>query len=91
MLFLEAWFFLSFRERVIEKYADLFGGESGGNEYSEQSQFGKRWGWYPSIYALSQGDVRRFDEITKLPINQSLTYLTFEKQKLEIEAKMIKR
>jgi len=83
------WFFLAFRERIIEKYDGLFSGESA-DGYSEQAQFGKRWGWYSSIYALAQGDVRRFDEIAKLPINQCLTFLTFEKQKNELEMKMIK-
>ncbi len=84
-------FFLSFREGLIAKYDDLFGGESSGNEFSEQAQFGKRWGWYSSLYALAKGDIRRFDEITKLPVHQSLTFLTFEKQKTEIEMKMINK
>ena len=84
-------FFLSFRERINEEYPDLFGGESADSEFDEQAQFGKRWGWYSSIYALAQGDVRRFDQISRLPLRQCLTYLTFEKQKSDIELKMIKR
>ena len=91
MLRLERMFFLSFRQGVINKYSDLFGGESAGSEYSEQAQFGQRWGWYSSIYALAKGDIRRFNEVTKLPIYQSLTFLTFEKQKGEIEMKMINK
>ena len=69
----------------------LFGGESGGNEYSEQAQFGKRWQWYSSIYAASQGDILRFDAVTELSIHSFLTYLTFEKQKLDLETKMINK
>jgi hypothetical protein len=84
-------FFLHFRQRLVEKYDKLFGGESGAAEYSEQAQFGKRWGWYSSIYALAQGNVRRFDEVSKLPITQSLTWLTFEKEKTEIEMKLINK
>jgi hypothetical protein len=82
---------LGFRQRLGEQYAVLFGGESGGNEYSEQAQFGKRWGWYSSIYAASQGNILRFDAVTELPIHSFLTYLTFEKQKLDLETKMINK
>lgn len=88
---LGAMVFLHFRERLIEKYDKLFGNESGSAEYSDQAQFGKRWGWYSSIYALAQGNVRRFDEVSKLPITQSLTWLTFEKEKTEIEMKLINK
>ena len=84
-------FFLQFRERLIKQYDKLFGEESGSAEYSEQAQFGKRWGWYSSIYALAQGNVGRFDEVSKLPIHQSLTYLSFEKEKTDIEMKLINK
>jgi len=69
----------------------LFGGESADDGFNDEAQFGKRWGWYSSIYALAQGDVRRFDSISKLPLRQCLTYLTFEKQKSDLEMKLIKR
>jgi hypothetical protein len=39
---------------------------------------------------LAQGDIRRFNEITELNINQCLTMLAFEKEKLEVESKQIK-
>ena len=76
---------------TIEKYTDLFGEQSGDSDYSASAQFGKRWGWYSSIYALAQGDIIQFDRITELPINQCLTYLTFEKQKNQIESDLIKK
>lgn len=82
---------MGFRERLSEQYDALFGGESGGSEYSEQAQFGKRWGWYSSIYAAAQSDILRFDAVTELPIHKFLTYLTFEKQKLDLETKMINK
>ena len=84
-------FFLQFRQRIIEKYSDLFGGEQGDTDYSAAAQFGQRWGWYSSIYAIAQGDLTRFDRVTELPITQCLTYLTFEKQKNNIESDLIKK
>jgi hypothetical protein len=47
-------------------------------------------GWYQSIYALAQGDIRRFEHITELGVHQCLTLLTFEKEKAEIEAQQMK-
>jgi len=84
-------FFLQFRQRIIESYDSLFGEQSGGTEYSSSAVFGQKWGWYNSIYAIAQGNLIRFDEVTKLPLNQCLTYLTFEKEKNKIEAELIKR
>ena len=82
MLFRCGGFFLSFRERIIEEYPDLFGGESASEGFDEQAQFGARWGWYSSIYALAKGDIGRFDEVSQLPLRKCLTYLVFEKQKI---------
>ena len=48
------------------------------------------WEWYQSIYGLAKGDVRRFEDITKLNFHECLMYLAFEKEKNELEAKLIK-
>jgi len=61
------------------------------NDYSERAQFNKRWGWYNSIYAIAQGDLTKFDEVTGLGVRKCLTWLTYEKQKREIEEREIKR
>ena len=82
---------MGFRDRIIEQYPELFGNKQGGGDYSETAQFGQRWGWYSSIYGLAQGDIRRFDEVTKLNLHQCLTFLKFESEKQNIEAKLITR
>ena len=51
----------------------------------------RRWGWYQSIYELAQGDVRRFDEVTELPLHQCLTMLWYLKDKAALENKLIKQ
>ena len=61
-------FFLQFRKRVTDGYPELFGeeleeGQEPVNDFSETTQFAKRWGWYQSIYGLAKGDVTKFDEI----------------------------
>jgi len=84
-------FFLEFRERVIKQYSDLFGAEEEQNPYSESVQFGKRWGWYQSIYQLAKGDITKFDAVTEQGLFKALTLLTFEKQKASIEVKQLKK
>ena len=87
---------MEFRKRVASGYPELFGegdekGQEYGNDFSETTQFAKRWGWYQSIYALAKGDVTRFDEVTELRLTKCLTYLVFEKQKNEIERRQFER
>ena len=52
--------------------------------------FGKKWGWYQSLFGLSQGDIRRFEDITKLNIHTCLYALTFMKEKAEVESNQMK-
>ena len=85
---------MEFRKRITDSYAYLFGTankdeQEDTNEFSEQAQFGKQWGWYQSIYALAQGDLTRFDTVTSYRLTMCLTYLTFEKQKQEIEQRQL--
>ena len=87
---------MEFRKRIIDSYAYLFGTadkdeQEDTNEFSEQAQFGKQWGWYQSIYALAKGDVTKFDEVTRMGLLKCLTYLTFEKQKNEIEQRQLNK
>ena len=83
-------FFLSFRKRIVETFDSLFGETTEGG-FGISANFGAKWGWYQSIYAIAKGDVTKFNEITKLPIAQCLTWLEFEKEKNELENKMIKQ
>ena len=41
-------------------------------------------------FGLSQGDIRRFEDITKLNVHTCLYALSFMKDKAEVEAKQIK-
>ena len=85
-------FFLQFKQRIAGNYPELFEeGNESGNEYSAQANFGRKWNWYQSIYGLAQGDVTRFDNITELGLFKCLTYLAFEKEKLQLEKNLIKR
>ena len=81
---------MEFRARLSANYDELFGG--GRDESLDSvSQFSRKWGWYQSIYGLAQGDVTRFEDITKLNVNSCFMMLAFMKDKNELEAKQIKK
>ena len=71
-------------------YDELFEGQ-GGEQLSTVSQFASKWGWYQSIYSLAKGDIRRFEDITKLNVHSCLMMLAFEKEKTQIEINNIKK
>ena len=73
----------------MQSYDELFGGGQG-ESFGAISQFGQKWGWYQSIYALAQGDIRRFKHISELKLHECLMMLTFMKEKTDLEAKQIK-
>ena len=60
------------------------------SSFSAGEGFGKKWGWYQSIYALAGKDVSRINEVTKISLHQCLMWLEFEKEKNDLEQKMIK-
>ena len=74
------FFFHKFKQGIIDAYSDLFAGN--GNDGNTNDGFSDRWGWYQSLYSLSQGRIDKFDIIAKL---------TFEKQKNELEKANIKK
>ena len=81
---------MEFRTGLIEKYDELFG-TGGDKNLDAVSQFTKKWGWYQSIFGLAQGDITRFENITKLKMHECFMILSFMKDKNEIEAKQIKK
>jgi hypothetical protein len=90
-------FFLDFRKRVIKRYPKLYGDGTNKDEegrildFDARTQFGKKWGWYSSIYGLAKGDLTKYDEVTKYGLFKCLTYLSFEAEKNEIEVMELKK
>ena len=83
---------MDFRERVIGDFPQIFGkgdGESDG--FSAKENFGRKWGWYSSIVKLADGKFLDMDRATSKPLFQALTFLSFESERMEIEAKELKK
>ena len=58
--------------------------ESGQGQLDGRTNFTRKYGWYNSIYALSKGDITKFENITKLNIHKCLYYLSFEKRETRV-------
>ena len=78
-------FFFQFTSRIVDIYSELFGEGQGISGFTKEAQFGVKWGWYSSYYALAKGNVLEFENVSKLRLTTAFTYLTFEKEKLELE------
>jgi len=49
-----------------------------------------KMGWYQSIYQLGQGDITRYNKITKLNLHECLMAIELKKDKAEANKKNIK-
>ena len=83
-------FFLQFIQRIAELYTELVG-ERTNEGTDDRSNVSRKWGSYSELYTLAQGDITRFKQVAKLPLHQCLMYLAFEKEKAELESRIIKR
>jgi len=81
---------LEFKQRVTKSYSDLFEGGITESDLTAKANFGRKWGWYSSLYGLCKGDVLQLDNVTKQPIHKCLMFLSFEKEKIETETRMLK-
>ena len=83
---------MEFSERIAKRYTVLFGeGTEEQSEFNERTQFGKQWGWYSFYYALAGGKFEQIGLVGKRKLTEALTFLTFEKQKQQIEQMEIER
>ena len=72
-------------------FSGLFEGADGANKYSQEYQFGQKYGWYHSIHKLAGGNIRHFDEVTRLKASEALTYLMYEKDKDKVQVSKLKK
>tara|TARA_B110001450_G_scaffold242961_1_gene253779 strand:- start:1390 stop:1647 length:258 start_codon:yes stop_codon:yes gene_type:complete len=81
---------LETKKRITETYPELFGESIGNKPTTRNESFALKWNWYNSIFALSGGDILKFNEVTKLKLHKCLMHLAFEKDKYELEQQILK-
>ena len=70
---------MAFRERILEDFALIFNGTSGGdNEGVADENFAERWGWFGVMHRLCNMDISKLEKITKLNLLECLTWLSYE-------------
>ncbi len=81
-------FFLEFRSRFNELYPELF---AGGEAKADEHQFNKKWGWMGFIHLLTDGDVTKFDGVSKLPIHTTALWGAYKTDLAALERAIIKK
>ena len=58
-----------------------------------QINLSEKWGWYNSLYMLANEDILKINKVTKLPVYEVLTFMTYKQdlnEKLENERRQHK-
>jgi hypothetical protein len=72
-------FFVSFQQRIVNDYAIIFDRSASGNEDAIASEsFADKWSWFGVMYRLTNADISKLDAITRLPLLECLTWLSYE-------------
>ena len=85
--------YLDYRTKLYEDFEELFTTgekEHGINSYNDM---GEKWGWYNHIYLLANENILNINKITKLPVYECLTFMTYKQdlnEKLENERRFNK-
>jgi len=81
MYTLEHFFFIQFVNGLAERYAEIFDGDGVASQH--QANFAKKWGSYTTIVELANGDITKFDSITKEPLEKCFLYLCYRADKVQ--------
>tara|TARA_R110000796_G_scaffold168332_1_gene285245 strand:+ start:102 stop:359 length:258 start_codon:yes stop_codon:yes gene_type:complete len=82
---------LEFRDRLHQRYDELFVTTGESIDTSAAGGFSNKWGWTQSIYQLANSDITKFEDVTKLNVNFCLTMLEFKKEKSEVNKTQINK
>ena len=82
--------FFSFRGRLTESYATLFKSDGGGDTTGRADNFNQQWGWYHSFMRLADNKFLDLEVVSEKNLHNCLTYLTYSKQKDEVQDTYIK-
>ena len=73
------WFFLHFRQRLVEEYQIIFNGtEDSESTTITDTGFVDRWSWFGVMYRLCNGEIINLEKITELNLLECFTWLSYE-------------
>jgi len=82
------FFFIQFVNGLAERYPEIFDGDGASSQH--QANFAKKWSSYTTIVELANGDITKFDSITKEPLEKCFLYLCYRTDKSQV-AELIHR
>ena len=86
-------FFLQFRQETYRHFKQVFGEGEEQELGFGQINLSEKWGWYNSLYMLANEDILKINKVTKLPVYEVLTFMTYKQdlnEKLENERRQHK-
>ena len=70
---------MEFRQRIVSDFAIVFDGSAEGNERAIATEsFADKWSWFGVMYRLTNADISKLEQITKLNLLEALTWLSYE-------------
>jgi len=57
----------------------------GGSGNQKQQNFGLKWGWYSILMSLCNEDILKLDDVTKISIEQSFTFMSYKQDQEKIK------
>ncbi|QDP63664.1 MAG: hypothetical protein Unbinned3987contig1001_40 [Prokaryotic dsDNA virus sp.] len=54
-------------------------------------RYKEKWGWYPILFELANNDILRMNEVSKVPIYQALTFLSFKQDKFILDREKLNK
>jgi hypothetical protein len=82
---------LEFKQRLIESYECLSVQQSDDTARTIGSNFGQKWGWYPSIDTVAKGRRISIEDATELNVHVFLYDLEYRIDLANEEAKQINK
>jgi hypothetical protein len=71
---------LDFRKTIVSDFALVFNQQEAEEQQERiiEQGFGQKWGWFGIMHRLTNQDISKLENITKLNLLECLTWLSYE-------------
>ena len=71
---------MDFRKTIVSDFALVFNQEEAEEQQERiiEQGFGQKWGWFGIMHRLTNQDISKLENITKLNLLECLTWLSYE-------------
>ena len=83
--------FMKLNKAMQQYYPSLFSPSGGGDEFSLEANFGRRWSSYSEMLTLASGDPIRIKDAVKMNVHEAYTFLAYTVDKNKMENARVKQ